>query len=47
MRAFERAKNDISRQAYMVTVVLAARGMDIIISIQLLKPCTVGKLSIR
>ena len=35
-------KNDILRQAYMVTVVWAAQGIDIIISIQLLKPCTVG-----
>ena len=42
MRALERAKNDILRQAYMVTVVWAARKVDIIISIDLLKPCTVG-----
>ena len=31
-------KNYLLRQAYMVTVVWAARGIDIIISIQLLRP---------
>ena len=29
MRVFERAKNDILRRAYMVTVVWATRGIDI------------------
>ena len=41
-RAFESAKNDIAQRAYMVTVVGAARGIDNFISLQLLKPCTVG-----
>ena len=31
----------------MVTVIWAARGIDIFISIQLLKPYTVGQPSIR
>ena len=47
IRAFESAKNDIVRRTYMVTVVWATSGIDIFFSTQLLKPCTVGQLSIR
>ena len=35
------------RRTYMVTLVWATRGINIFFSTQLLKPCTVGQLSVR